>query len=100
VSEAIAALIGVEAQHVVLGSGERYATTLATRSAAIAATNELRVQFAASEEHDNVSLLLAESQIRVRLAQDLQLRCEVSSQEELNTDPELKLDLRVQFKFK
>jgi hypothetical protein len=44
--------------------------------------------------------LLAESQVRVRLAPDLLLRCEVSSRDEPNTDAELTFDLGVQFKFK
>jgi hypothetical protein len=105
IKEVIAALVpttvrGAEAQHILLGGDDRLVMSLATRSAALAQTQGMRVQFATDSEQDKVSLLLAQSEVRVRLAQDLQLRCEVSSQDEMNVDPELKLDVGVLFKFK
>ncbi|HVF16787.1 MAG TPA: hypothetical protein VNA21_07735 [Steroidobacteraceae bacterium] len=93
-SQAIASIIGVEADYVVLGDGSLRAAAL------VAQTSGMNLEFAAGREQATVSLLLAESQIRVRLAPDLLLRCEVSSRDEANVDPELKFDLGLQFKFK
>jgi hypothetical protein len=93
-SQAIASIIGVEADYVVLGDGSLRAAALAAQ------TSGMNLEFAAGREQAKVSLLLAESQIRVRLAPDLLLRCEVSSRDEANVDPELKFDLGLQFKFK
>jgi hypothetical protein len=62
--------------------------------------DDLAIRVATDPDHHRVHLLLAESQVRVRLAHDLLLRCEVSTQDESNTDLELKVDLGVQFKFK
>jgi hypothetical protein len=73
------------------------AEMLARRSAAIAG---LSVPFASGRESDRVSLVLAESELRIKLAQDVQLRCEVSSRDEANIDPELQLGIGVQFTFK
>jgi hypothetical protein len=105
ISEVFAALVptmarGPDAQNALLRNSGRNVMPLAIRSAALAQTPGIRVQFATQSEQDKVSLVLAQSQVRVRLAQDLQLRCEVSSQDEMNADPELKLDVGVQFKFK
>lgn len=72
-------------------------TTLA-ESARNAASSPLSVDFESGAEDDRVSLLLAESQLRVRLGKELQLHCEVSSRDEF--EPELGLDLALQFKFK
>jgi hypothetical protein len=104
ISEVIAALVpttvrATDTQTILLESNDRDSMSLVTRSAALAQTQKIRVQFAANNEHDKVSLLLAQSQVRVRLAHDLQLRCEVSSQDEMNVDPEIKLDIGVLFKF-
>ena len=60
----------------------------------------LSVPFAADSETDRISLVLAESELTVKLAQDVQLRCEVSSRDEANIDPELQLGIDVQFRFK
>lgn len=64
------------------------------------ATPGLRVPFAADSETDRVSLVLAESELRVKLAQDVQLRCDVTSRDEANIDPELQFGIGVQFRFK
>jgi hypothetical protein len=60
----------------------------------------LSVDFSSRHERDRVSLILAESQVRVRLGQDLQLHCEVSSTDEVDREPELGIDLALQFRFK
>jgi hypothetical protein len=73
------------------------AEMLARRSAAAAG---LSVPFASGRESDRVSLVLAESELRIKLAQDVQLRCEVSSRDAVNIDPELQLGVGVQFTFK
>jgi hypothetical protein len=57
----------------------------------------LAVAFA-SGAHERVSLSLAESRLRVRLGEELQLHCEVSSYE-LDAEPELGIDLAIRFKF-
>jgi hypothetical protein len=59
----------------------------------------LSVDFSAPEERDRVSLILAESQVRVRLRQGLQLHCELSSTDEVDREPELGIDFALQFKF-
>ena len=95
--QAIASLLGSNTELSALGADGRYAASLA---ASLPPGNDLAVRFAASPKHSRVSLLLAESQVHVRLAQDLLLRCEVSSRDDANADAELKFDLGVQFKFK
>lgn len=64
------------------------------------ATAGLSVPFAADRETDRVSLVLAESELRVKLARDVQLRCDLTSRDEANIDPELQLGIGVQFRFK
>jgi hypothetical protein len=98
-SEAIATLIRREARHVTLSDGARYSVQQGARASALVPQSEMTVRFAQDNEHDKVSLLLAESQIRIRLAQDLQLRCELSSSDEPNLDPEIKLGVGVHFRF-
>jgi hypothetical protein len=68
-------------------------------SATLAKTG-LRVPFATGSETDRVSLVLAESELLVKLAHDVQLRCDVTSRDEANIDPELQLGIGVQFRFK
>jgi hypothetical protein len=68
-------------------------------SAALA-TAGLSVPFAADTETDRIRLVLAESELRVKLARDVQLRCDVTSRDEPNIDPELQLGIGVQFRFK
>jgi hypothetical protein len=60
----------------------------------------LSVDFASGNERDRVSLSLAESQVSVRLGEDLQLNCEVSSRDLVEAAPELGIDLAIQFKFR
>jgi hypothetical protein len=103
-SQAIASIMGLEADYVTLTESSLRTASLVTRRAALALSgaqvNGMNLEFVAGREQATVSLLLAESQIRVRLAPDLLLRCEVSSRDEANVDPELQFDLGVQFKFK
>lgn len=68
-------------------------------TALLAERSVMTVRFA-SDGYDRVSLVLAESQLRVRLADDVQLRCEISSRDLENTDAEITFDLGVQFRFK
>ena len=65
-----------------------------------ATDQRLAIDFASGGDEERVSLVLAESQIRVRLAPDLHLRCEISSNERENADAEVELGLGVQFRFK
>jgi len=59
----------------------------------------LDVDFASGNEHDRVSVSLADSELRVRLGEGLRLHCEVSSRDELDTAPELGIDLAIRYKF-
>jgi hypothetical protein len=93
----IASLVGTD---VVQDGNVRMAAALASRSPLFPQARNLTIRFAPDPEHHRVSLLLADSQVRVRLTHDVLLRCEVSSRDESNADAELKLDLGVQFKFK
>jgi hypothetical protein len=69
------------------------------------AESELDVDFASGNEHDRVSVSLADSELRVRLGEELRLHCEVSSRDELEATPELDgtpelgIDLAIRFKF-
>jgi hypothetical protein len=103
-SQAFASIVGLESGYVVLGNGPRVPASVVARHAALALSsaqsNSADLEFVAGHEQATVTLLLAESQVRVRLAPDLLLRCEVSSRDDANTDAELKFDLGVQFKFK
>jgi hypothetical protein len=94
---AIASLVGADFMQ---SDNARLSMALATRSQLFPQADALTIRFAPDPQHNRVSLLLAESQVRVLLARDLLLRCEVSSRDENNADPELKLDLGLQFKFK
>ena len=58
----------------------------------------LELDFASGNER--VSLSLAESQVSVRLGEELRLHCEVSSIDEMDSDPELGIDVGLRFKFK
>jgi hypothetical protein len=103
-SQAIASIMGLEADYITLAEDSRRSASLVTRRASLALSgaqvNAMNLEFVAGREQATVSLLLAESQIHVRLAPDLLLRGEVSSRDEANVDPELKFDLGLQFKFK
>jgi hypothetical protein len=102
-SQALAVIIGVEADYLVPANGAREAASQVTRRAASLVgtqADSMNLEFAARPDQATVSLLLAESQIRIRLAPDLLLRCEVSSRDEANADAELKFELGVHFKFK
>jgi hypothetical protein len=83
-SQAVARLVGADRHRT---SNERGA-------------DAMHVTFSEEGEPDIVSLVLAQSQLRVRLSQAMQLRCELSSLDQANTDPELKLDLRLHFTFR
>jgi hypothetical protein len=85
--EAIAALMPAVGQDEALGG---YADV----------REDLAIDFASDNEYDRVSVSLADSQVRVRLGDELRLHCEVSSRDELDTDPELGIDLGLRFRFK
>ena len=102
--QAIASIMGHEADYATLADASRRTASLVTRHASLAfpgsQVNAMNLEFVAGPEQATVSLLLAESQVHVRLAPDWLLRCEVSSRDEANVDPELRVDLGLQFKFK
>lgn len=60
---------------------------------------EIDVDFARGSERDRVTLSLADSELRVRLGEELRLHCEVSSRDELYAAPELGIGLALRFKF-
>jgi len=68
--------------------------------APLTADESLVIQFAPGREHHTIALVLAESQLRVKLAQDWSLRCELASRDEANADAELHVDLGLHFRFK
>jgi hypothetical protein len=102
-SQVIASIMGIEADYITLAHGSRHTASVITRHANLALSaaqmNAMNLEFVAGPEQATVSLLLAQSQVHVRLAPDLLLRGEVSSRDEANVDPELRFDLGLQFKF-
>lgn len=70
------------------------------RTGVSADREDLTIDFVSGNEYDRVSLSLADSQVRVRLGEELRLHCEVSSRDELDMDPELGIDLGLRFRFK
>jgi hypothetical protein len=92
---ALASLVGANS---IQSDNARYAVALA--GPLFPQAIDFPIRFAPAPEHNRVSLVLAESQVRIRLAHDVSLRCEVSSLDDSNADAELKLALGVQFKFK
>jgi len=71
-----------------------------SRTPLVSTANALSVQFIPGGDQQKVALVLAESQLRVKLTQDWLLRCELASRDEANADAELQVDLGLQFKFK
>lgn len=93
-SQTFAAMLGLE-QHSLVA---RRPAAFAAHPVTLRRTDALTLP-AMGGEPRTVTLLLAESELRFRLARDLQLRCEVSSHDEPNAAPELQLDFGLEFRF-